>query len=89
MNSKAMFAAGTVLALAGTFAIGAAAGGAAEAASYKTTAITYLAPINNGFDGCGFQAPGAAGAKETVRRIKWYEGKEDIVICQAVIRVPR
>lgn len=89
MNSKAMFAAGAVLALAGTFAIGAAAGGAAEAASYKTTAITYLAPIGNGFNGCGFQVPGTGDAKETVRRIKMYEGDEDIVLCQAVIRVPR
>ena len=42
MNSKAMMAAGATMLLAGTFAVGVAAGGAAEAANPATVTIRYL-----------------------------------------------
>lgn len=89
MHHKAMFTAGAILSGMGLLAIGAAAGSAAEAAGWQTTAITYLAPWFPGDSRpCGFQVPGTADTTPKVREIKRYGG-EDLRICQMIVRVPK
>lgn len=86
MNSKAMMAAGATMLLAGTFAVGVAAGGAAEAASATTVTIRYLAEAPRGVPSpCG-QVTGGGSAK--VQKTTPTQTPE-IVTCQATFRVLR
>ena len=82
--SKAMFAAGAVMLLVGTFLAGVSTGSAAEAASATTVTIKYVAVAGRGVPSpCG-QVTGKGAAKVVDLSMAAFE---DLVKCQATFRV--
>ena len=78
MNSKAVLSAGVVMLTAGTFALGLAAGGSAEAASPTTVTINYVAEGN-----CG-RVEGGGSARVTDRTMSQ---RDPLRSCTATFRV--